>query len=493
MIDTPAIQPPGDPDDLARFGYSQQLKRTIRGFSSFALSFSLISMTTGIFGDFRQGIRQAGPSVIWSWVLVSIGQILVALILAELSVHYPLSGYGYQWSSRLVNRRFGFFTGWLLLLQWFTGLPGVCGVVGEYLSGLARAQGTETPGWLSVPVITVIVISAAALIHIFSIRLAALWNDAGVITEILGSLGVALVLLWLAGLHPKMGFRFLFNDTSHYTGHPAGIGGFVLSLLMGAWCLTGFEAAADLSEETQRPMRVIPRAIMSSVLASALGGFVVLAAFLLSIRNLAATQASDTPLLDILIQSLGLRAAQFVLVIVFVSVFACALASLALTSRLLFAMARDNMFPFARLLSRVNARHGTPIPAIVAVWLVSCGVVLTMKRMELFTSTSVVAGYLAYACIVFAALRGLKGRRSQYFDLKRWRGIVGGVALVWCLFITAAMTIPESEPGAGHIPAIASSIGIAVGILLYFAVIRGRIDRGEGVPEEKALTPVSGA
>lgn len=482
MIDSKSLSG-NESRDLARFGYKQQLKRTIRGFSSFALSFSLISMTTGIFGDFRQGIRHAGPAVIGSWCIAVIGQLLVALIIAELSAHYPLSGYGYQWASRLTNARFGFFTGWLLLLQWITGLPGICGVVGEYLGGLARSQGYAPPGWLSVPAITVVVITAAAFIHIVSIKVVAIWNNAGVITEIVGSVGVALVLLWAAGLHPPHGFRFLLNHTSYYTGQPAHLTGFVLSLLMGAWCLTGFEAAADLSEETQDPLRVVPRAVVSSVLASGIGGFLVIAAFLLSIRNLAATQASDTPILDILISTVGLHAAQFVLLIVFVSVFACALASMALTSRLLFAMARDNMFPCSKLFSRVNARHGTPIPAIVFVWFVSCAVVLLLKRLELFTSTSVVAGYLAYGAIVFAALRGLRGKHTEYFHLGRWRAPAGVAALVWCLFITGAMTIPESEPGAGHTSAIASGIGIAVGILVYFFVVRGRLRRGEaGVP-----------
>lgn len=351
--------------------------------------------------------------------------------------------------------------------------------MGEYLEGLLKAQGASTPSWLTMPVITVAVISAAALIHIFSIKTAAIWNDAGVITEIVGSIGVALVLLWIAGLHPPHGFGFLTNHTNHFTGRPAGIGNFILSLLMGAWCLTGFEAAADLSEETQDPLRVVPRAVVSSELASGIGGTVVLAGFLLSIRDLHATQSSATPLLDILISTLGFRAAEFVLLIVFVSVFACALASLALTSRLLFAMARDNMFPFSNLFSRVNEKHGTPIPAIGFVWFLSCAVVVLIKRLELFTSTSVVAGYLAYALILFAALRGLRGKSSEHFRLGAWRLPIGATALFWCLFITAAMTIPESEPGAGHVPAIAASIGIAVGIAVYFVVIRGRLQRGE--------------
>jgi hypothetical protein len=35
-----------DADDLARFGYSQRLDRTIGAFTSFCVSFSMVSVTT---------------------------------------------------------------------------------------------------------------------------------------------------------------------------------------------------------------------------------------------------------------------------------------------------------------------------------------------------------------------------------------------------------------------------------------------------------------
>src|SRR2546429_7031610 len=38
-----------DSEDLARFGYSQELKRSLGLFSSFAVAFSYISPSTGIF------------------------------------------------------------------------------------------------------------------------------------------------------------------------------------------------------------------------------------------------------------------------------------------------------------------------------------------------------------------------------------------------------------------------------------------------------------
>jgi hypothetical protein len=52
MVDTAAPAPDEqarDEADLARFGYKQELKRTLGVFSSFAVAFSYISPSTGIF------------------------------------------------------------------------------------------------------------------------------------------------------------------------------------------------------------------------------------------------------------------------------------------------------------------------------------------------------------------------------------------------------------------------------------------------------------
>ena len=78
-----------DEDDLARFGYKQELKRTLGVFSSFAVAFSYISPSTGIFALFFLGLTTIGGVFIWSWPIVALGQFIVALGFAELSSHYP--------------------------------------------------------------------------------------------------------------------------------------------------------------------------------------------------------------------------------------------------------------------------------------------------------------------------------------------------------------------------------------------------------------------
>lgn len=474
-----------DANELRRFGYRQQLRRTMGRFSSFAVAFSLISVFTGVFANFSHGLRQVGGALVWSWLAVLAGQMLVALILAELSTRFPLSGYGYQWTSRLVNPHFGFFVGWLLALQFLTGFPGVCATLAAQLGNWLGGRWAEPSG---VTALTLGVIAITALVHLFGIRLASRVNNVGVWTELLGVTALSLVLIGIA-LARDASPAMLFNSGNAITGQPAGLGAWALSLLVGAWCLTGFEAAADLAEETHQPRRVVPRAILLSLLSSGVAGFLLLSGVMLAIADLPSAQKADNPLLSTLQAALGGAWMTPVLAVVGLSVFACGLASMAATSRLLFAMARDRMLPGARWLAFVAEGHRTPRNAILFIWAVSSAVVLGLPSLDTITQISAVAGYLGYAGIVIAALRAPATTETEGFRLGRARPWIGGAALVWVIGLVAALTIPPT-PLAGiatqHLPALSTAIAIAVGIVLYFGLIRRRLLRGEAGPPKNA-------
>src|SRR5919108_4150403 len=65
--------------ELAEFGYKQELERSLGSFSSFAAGFSYISILTGVFQLFFFGFATGGPAFLWTWPMVFIGQLLVAL------------------------------------------------------------------------------------------------------------------------------------------------------------------------------------------------------------------------------------------------------------------------------------------------------------------------------------------------------------------------------------------------------------------------------
>src|SRR4029077_15841853 len=75
-----------DDEELTRFGYRQEFARSLRHFESFAVAFSFISITTGIFTTYLFALTTGGTRSIWTWPIVIAGQALVALVYGALSI-----------------------------------------------------------------------------------------------------------------------------------------------------------------------------------------------------------------------------------------------------------------------------------------------------------------------------------------------------------------------------------------------------------------------
>src|ERR1700721_3781743 len=93
---TTGTGPAAEDEELERFGYRQQFVRSLRNFESFAVAFSFISITTGIFTTFAFVLATGGPRGIWTWPIVIVGQTLVALVYGALAARVRLSGYSYR-------------------------------------------------------------------------------------------------------------------------------------------------------------------------------------------------------------------------------------------------------------------------------------------------------------------------------------------------------------------------------------------------------------
>jgi len=299
--------------------------------------------------------------------------------------------------------------------------------------------------------------------------------------------------LVLYGMSRPTGLSSLVEVTPAAGLGPAGIGAWASSFLLGAWCLSGFEAAADLAEETHQPRVVVPRAILTSIVTSGTAGFLMLAALVLSIRDLPEVQASAAPVWEILRGQLAEVVTPWVMIVLLVSIFACGLASMAAATRLIYALARDSMLPFSGWLGGVDPVHKIPRAAILSVWGASVLIVVALdqfERLHLVTSISALASYLGYSGILFAALRRQpEARGAGYFSLGKWRTAVGSAAIVWTLGLVAALAYPFGNDSRAYTPALATAAGVGLGVALYAILIRHRIAGGTAGPPACGASP----
>src|SRR6266571_4825660 len=263
---------------LQKFGYKQELRRSLGFISNFAVAFSYISVSTGTFSLFYLGILAGGPAFFWTWFIVAIGQFIVALNFAELASHFPIAGSIYQWSKRLSGFTLGWFTGWFYFFAGVLTITAVAFTVPIPLLAIFPNIQSPIPGMTPSVFVALVSILIGTLINILGVRLVAFINNIGVGAEIIGMFVFALVLLIFFN-HQSLSFIFsgptanvapqvLANNLgvpgAQWTP-PLGdvyIGAFAAAMFMSLFVIYGFDTAGTLGEETNDPQRNAPRGVL---------------------------------------------------------------------------------------------------------------------------------------------------------------------------------------------------------------------------------------
>jgi amino acid transporter len=423
-----------DTADLLRFGYKQELKRGLGLFSSFAVAFSYISPSTGIFTLFALGLTTLGGVFIWTWPVVALGQFIVALNFAEISSHYPVAGSVFQWTKYLANRSYSWFTGWIYL---FAGIITVTAVVATL--PLALIPALNGLGWHSLgvgssdtvlhtqEVIALITLVVITVLNIYGVKLVAFINNTGVLFEILGMFVFALVLL---AFHNHQGFKVVTDSA----GIPVNGSTFLAAMFMSLFVIYGFDTASTLAEETRDPRRNAPKAVLFSVIGAFVIGGVFLLGTLVAIPNLGTAIKDGWGPAQIIEANFSTGFATLYLFVVSAAIFVCCLSILAATIRLCFGMARDNQLPFSRPLARVSPSLHTPVWTCVVVALLSAVPFLKYAGVGIIAIAATGMIYLSYflgnMVILRARARGWP-KTSAPFRLGRWGMLVNIAALLY--------------------------------------------------------------
>jgi amino acid transporter len=464
---------------VVRAGYRPELRRSLRFFSMFAIAFSIISITTGIFLNYGFGLTYWGPASIWTWPVVGVGNMMIALVVAELGTRIPLAGYAYQWSSRLVNPTYGWFVGFAGLLYMSVGGGAI--MLGVASPLLLSEFNVTSPSARLVLAVALILMLLPVIINIISIQVAARVNNVAVFTEIVGTVvfGVLLLILWGVKAKPSpYGGGILFNTTSVL--HNPTIYAFALAGLLGAFTLVGFELAADMSEDAVNPIRSVPRGVLWAVGGSAVLGMIALIGFTLAIPDLKTVESSPLPLLAIAGYWLPSWLVKVFVAFVIFSMFAILVVGAGAQARLAYSLSRDNMLPFSGWLRRVNLRTQTPIVALLVFAVVDIAVTwygyLQASAFATLVGATAIIPYIIYFLITagYAYKRRALDSIPGAFSLGRWAWPV----IIFVLLYSALIIVVLSVPGPFHAADKVVAYGAGVAAVWYFAVLLWRLRRG---------------
>jgi amino acid transporter len=413
---------------LAKLGYKQELGRTWSGFSNFAISFSIISILAGCFTTFYQGWNNGGPVAIsWGWPLISAFILIIGFTMSELVSAYPTSGGIYWWASKMGGPAAGFFTGWLNLI-------GLLAVTASVAYGAATffdlTISTISSGWADSYSLTrvfvefVVILVLAAVINIFRSHLLAVVNNISVWWHVAGAAIVILILIFIPDTHQSV--NFVFTERINNSGFSNGAYWFLvlpLGFLLTQYTITGFDASAHLSEETHDAADGAAKGIWRSIFYSAVGGYVLLLAFVFAVQDPAKVTEGGGGIDIIFGQALPEGWHFLVLLISTAGQLFCTTACLTSASRMTFAFSRDGAIPGSPWLSKVNP--ATKIPANAVMFVTAIGIIITLPALKSIggvpvaflavVSVAVIGLYLAFLIPIF-----LRWRMGDAFQPGSW-------------------------------------------------------------------------
>ncbi|KAF9974567.1 hypothetical protein BGZ73_002002 [Actinomortierella ambigua] len=410
-----------DEQRLRELGYKQELKRELTSFTNFSVSFSVISILTGLSSLYGVGLNSGGPAVIiYGWIVVSFMTFLVALSWMNLVGEVAVTA--------------GIDFGLAMLL---------CSVV-------SLGTGWVYERWHVVMVYWALLIVHAS-INTFAVKLIGILNTISVWVHIGG---VIIILAVLAAKTPnKPTAEWVFTTFVNNTGWDSPVYVALIGLLQSQFTMTGYDASAHMSEETKNSAVSSPVGILMAVGVSFVAGLAYLLSLTFSIQNLDTVLTSSTgnAITQIFLDSVGQTGAILLLCILLLAQFFCGNASVTANSRMIYAFSRDNALPGSKYLHRIHPNFKVPVNAVwLAAFLAGLLGILHIINQYAFpaiTSIATIALYISYVIPTFCRITYSRNTFERGpIHLGPFSTIIGTVACVWVAFITVLFVLPGSYP-----------------------------------------------
>jgi amino acid transporter len=200
----------------------------------------------------------SGEATPFVYLACLIAILIVASGIIEMAREFPSAGAFYTYVTRGIGPRAGFVTGGLMFVAYALLPPAEIGLIGSYLQSTFRTEfNVNIPWWLigMVPAGLMIFLAFEGIRS--SLRTAL----------VLFSVEVLIVLLLSIIIIGNGGHDGLSLNPLNPGASPNGFSGLTTGFVFAALSFVGFEAAATLGDEVREPRRIVPRAVLWSVLA----------------------------------------------------------------------------------------------------------------------------------------------------------------------------------------------------------------------------------
>ena len=316
-----------------------------------------------------------------------------------------------------------------------------------------------------------------AIINSFGVTFLRYLNNTSIVLHSVGVSCLAIAILAKAPTHQSA--KFVFATFYDGTGQGDSVGWSVRAspayvavcgILMAQYTITGYDASAHLSEETQNAAWNAPLGVLMSVGVSAVFGFFLIISLLFSIQDFSGTVTSTVgqPVTQILVDVFGDKGAIALMTLIILCVWHAGLFSLTSNSRMMFGFARDGGLP--HFFTTVDAKFQAPIRTIfLAGFLAFLLAIPSLGSSVAFsaaTSIATIGLYISYGVPILMGMLYPSNFIKGPFNLRYASRWIALVACLWIAFITIVFCLPELNPVTSQ---TLNYTPVAVGIVATWA------------------------
>ncbi len=463
------------PQEIIEAGANSGLKKTLGVFDLIVLGIGAV-VGTGIFTIIGSAIvgssdgAGAGTAIVVSMLLAAVASVFSALSYSEIAAMMPVAGSVYTYTYATMGEFMAWMVGWVLMLEYAIGNITVAsawtGYFVQFMKGFKHilpAFIVDCPLWLrndyrtmyeicnkygwdvhdKMPFINLpfgwelpvaINVPAIAIVLLLTILLVKGVKESTRVATIMVGVNMFIILSFIV-----MGF-FYIQPENWTPFAPNGLEGIFTGAFVIFFAYIGFDAISTAAEETKNPQRDLPVAILGTLAICTI--LYICAALVLT--GVVPFNAIDT-------QAPLAHAMRFIGKNWYAGLISmgalCALTSVLLiyqlgTTRILFAMSRDNFLP--KSLNRIHEKFKTPH---ILTWISGLIVIICALFMDLnisaelcnfgtFTSFIII-------CIAVLILRKTEPNRARPFKVPfcPWFPIFGiftCLGLMYCKFSAKA-------------------------------------------------------
>ncbi|KAI8343196.1 amino acid/polyamine transporter I [Chlamydoabsidia padenii] len=474
-------------DMLQSLGYKQEMTKNISTIQNFAIAFGCCSILSGLTPMWGDAMKSGGSlAVIWGWIIVSIFTLGVGLSLAEICSAYPVSGGLYIWTSQLAPKKYVplacFVTGYCNWLGLTVAITSADLSLAQFLGSVITMQYPDyniTKYWEFGLFLVIIFIHG--LINSASVRYVGFFNQTSLYWHLIGILLLVIVALVMTPNKPSAEWVFTYfeNDTGFSNNGYA----FLIGLLQCQYTLSGYDSAAQMSDETVDAARNAPKGIIYAIGTAALFGLLFLLSVNFCVQDFQRQIVESTlslPMTQVFMDGVGNKWTVVFCTIIMGAMFFSGSALTLGSSRMVYAFARDGATPFSEYLCKINKITKTPV---WAVWgnvafaaVVGILYIINDTAYSAIVSVNTIASSAAYFVPIFLRLTvSRKKFQRGPFHLGPFSYIIGGCSCFWILFTFILFVCPTEYPVTADNMNYASVIFcfvIFVSVGYYFAFAR---------------------